>query len=91
MWIAEELKKRETRIKKEKSEAQEIYKKQLSSIHNIKESDWYKEIKEYWIREKEGANELLKLCSPESLKEVQVKYQTANNFVSFLNNIENSK
>jgi len=91
MWIAEEYLKRDAREKEVKDEALIIYKKQLRNIHNIKNTDWYIEIKDYWIREKEWAEDLLKLCSPESLKEVQIKYQTANNFVTFLNNIENSK
>lgn len=71
--------------------AQSVYDTQLKAITNISHTEWYNEIKKYWERVEEGALDELKKVSKEKLESVQLKYEIANNFVSFLKNLQNAK
>lgn len=71
--------------------AQSVYDTQLKAITNISHTEWYNEIKKYWERVEEGALDELKKVSKEKLESVQLKYEMANNFVSFLKNLQNAK
>ena len=71
--------------------AQSVYDTQLKAITNISHTEWYIEIKKYWERVEEGALDELKKVSKEKLESVQLKYEMANNFVSFLKNLQNAK
>lgn len=70
------------------SVATKIYRKQLKDIHNIKDTEWYKQLKDYWIRVKESAEIELQTVNSEFLKITQVKRSIASDFVVFLDNLE---
>ena len=90
MSIYEELKKLDW-VKEPNDEAVKIYKKQVSSIQAIADTDWFKTIKEYWEREKESAIESFPTVKNEYLEMVQMRYDIANRFLKFLENLENAK
>ena len=90
MSIYEELKKLDW-VKEPNDEAVKIYKKQVSSIQAIVDTDWFKTIKEYWEREKEAAIETFPTVKNEYLEMVQMRYDIANRFWKFLENLENAK
>lgn len=71
-----------------KSLAQKLYDKQIKDITNISHLDGYKEIKAYWERVRDGANAELRDTDTESLKIIQMKYKIADDFVTFLSNLE---
>ncbi len=64
----------------------EAYEKQLKAIGGILKTDWYKEIKSFWEREKESA--LQELWYSKNIVPLQEKYKIANSFLTFLNNFE---
>lgn len=77
-------------VKPIKDFAQELYNKQLKAITNIAHTDWYKEIKNYWTIVKESAETDLKKVSAEHLINVQMKCNIAEEFLTFLNNLESA-
>ena len=90
MSILDEQKERKW-VEPLKSFAQKIYEKQLKDITNISHTEWYKQIKDYWIRVRDWEIEQLKTVKEEELKVTQMKYQLASGFITFLNNLEDVK
>lgn len=90
MSILEESKKREW-LQPVKSLAQKLYDKQVKDITNISDTEWFKEIKSYWKRVKDWANEELLNTEEKNLKIIQEKYKIASQFITFLNNLESSR
>ncbi len=68
--------------------ATKLYKKQLKDIHSIKDTEWYKQLKEYWERVRDSADIELQSVTEEILKITQMKRRIADDFISFLNNLE---
>ena len=91
MGIMEEKRKREEEKEVIASFAQKLYNEQLEDITNIAHTDWYKQIKKYWERVKEWAESELHTIDEKNLKIVQLKRTIADEFLSFLNNLEKAK
>ena len=91
MGIVEEQKKRDAKIIVSKSLAQKLYEKQLQDITNISHTAWFKQIIEYWERERDSAQIELNTVKEENLKIVQLRRQIAEDFVMFLNNLLKTK
>ena len=88
MGIIEEREKREGDVVVSEDLAHKLYNKQVAAITNVSHTDWYKEIKEYWIRERDIATEALEIVNKDNLANVQLKRKISNDFVTFLNNLE---
>ena len=78
-------------IKPVESLTQKLYNKQVKDITNIAHTEWYKEIKRYWKRVQEWAEIELKSVSADNLKAIQLKCNIAEWFVTFLENLENTR
>lgn len=91
MGITEAIKEKEGRLKPVKSFAEKLYEKQLNAIIAIREQEWFKEIKAYWERVRDSANIELQTIKKEHLELGQSKYHIANDFLTFLNNLETAK
>lgn len=91
MGIVQEEERRKIKKKATDSLAQKLYDKQVKDITNISDTEWYKQIKEYWEREKDGASNELLTVSKEKLSEIQMKYKLASWFVTFLTNLESTR
>lgn len=91
MGITDAIKERDEMIKPVKSYAEKLYEKQVNSIIEIRETNWFKEIKDYWNRVKDSANIQLQTVKKEHLELVQNKYMIADQFVNFLENLEKAK
>lgn len=91
MSIIEEKLEKEKNIVIWKSLAEKFYEKQLRDIVAISHTDWYKQIKDYWIRVKESAEVQLYTIKEEDLKTVQLKRLIANDFLTFLENLEKER
>lgn len=91
MAMVDEIHARGWQVKVSKSLAEKLYEKQLKDIINISHTDWYKQIKEYWIRVKEWASIELNTIDEKNLKVIQLKRNLADDFVTFLNNLEQTK
>lgn len=89
--MVEEIEKRKWQMTISKSLAQVIYEKQLKGITNIAHTDWYKEIKMYWERVRDSSLIELQTVHKENLEVVQLKYSIANDFITFLTNLEKAK
>ena len=89
MGILEELQEREHATPID-TIAQKIYEKQLSAINGIHDTDWYKAIKTYWESIRNEANDKLKSIDKEGLEKAQLEYKMADQFCTFLNNLESA-
>lgn len=67
------------------------YNEQLRAINWIVKTEWYKEIKKFWILQEKQAMELLKNVRFSDLQEfwrVQARANISEEFITFLNNLE---
>lgn len=67
------------------------HQKQKNAIDGIRDTEWFKIIKDFWILQEEQATNALKNVRFSDLQEfwrVQAKSNLATKFVSFLDNLE---
>lgn len=87
MGIQEEINKVNEKRKEPESEAIKMYKKQVNAIQWIKDSDWFKEIVNYWEREVDSIETAYPTIKKEDLEGLQIKHGISSAFLSFLNNL----
>ena len=88
MGINKEIAKRQLKEITEISKAQEIYNNQFKNINSIVNTEWYKEIKNYWIAQQNIIESQIIVCNPDELRYLQAKHVLIVWFTTFLNNIE---
>ena len=73
---------------KDRAQALEIFTKQKEAVKAISETQGFKEIRSYWIREMEAAQGMLMSCKDMgSLAHAQANMSTASRFIDFLDNL----
>jgi len=85
MWIITELKNKRI-YNKEKESAKELFEKEDKALAAIKWEKWYKVIRWYWERIKQASEDrLITASSVDELKEIQIEYRIARDFINELN------
>lgn len=89
MHIYELLKERESKKQyiKNKDEAYTYFATQKSNIEWIANTNWFKEIRDYWYRVVVWCNERLRTIQSEDIKRIQWELDIAMQFLDFLDNI----
>ena len=89
MLIYDLLKEYESKKKyhESKDEAMVSFVKQKQALDAIKNTNWFKEIREYWQRVVLSCNERLRTIKTEDIKRVQGELDIAMQFLDFLDNI----
>jgi len=74
-----------------KEEAEDIFKWQLEAIKNIMHTNWFKEIRNFFIRELQLSQERLMTSKYDNIQWVQAEMKLAKRFVDFIDNLSNYK
>lgn len=88
MSIKKAIEQKNSRQTEDINKAQEIYNKQFKNINAIVNTDWYKEIRNYWKSEQEIIQQQILVCNPDQLRYLQAKYTVTTWFNTFLQNLE---
>lgn len=72
---------------KDKDEAVNYFEQQKLSLEAIKDTRWFKEIRDYWVRVVSACHDRMKTIKTEDIKKLQWELIAWEEFLTFLNNI----